>query len=58
MPIMLSPSELRLAQMPCTPEQQAELNARIRAAERGDASYHPWEQVRESILAELRSRRP
>lgn len=46
--------ERHLAASPVTPEQISEFHRRIDAAERGEASYRPWDEVREAALHEIR----
>ncbi|MDB5342941.1 MAG: hypothetical protein JWP89_1318 [Schlesneria sp.] len=46
--------ERHLAASPVTPEQISDLHRRVDAAERGEASYLPWEKVRQAVLDEIR----
>jgi hypothetical protein len=46
--------ERHLAASPVTAEQIGELRRRIASAERGEASYLPWDDVRQAVLDELR----
>jgi hypothetical protein len=46
--------ERHLAASPVTSEQIGELRRRIDAAERGEASYKPWDDVRQVVLNEIR----
>jgi hypothetical protein len=46
--------ERHLAASPVTPEQISELHRRIDAAKRGEASYLPWDDVRQAVLDGIR----
>jgi hypothetical protein len=45
--------DLHLYEPPFTPEQTHELQARVEAADRGDANYVAWSEVRQRILTRL-----
>lgn len=46
-------SEQILARHPFITHQLHELQARVEAAERGEAGYVPWDRVRKNVLAKL-----